>query len=324
MNIDTRTIHIEKPFTWAVAVFASRENPSQLLSTINAIKAADENERTLIDIMVNGNPQLASDISKLLRVSKSSTSSLVIRVWSISLGDKAHAWNQYVHQVWPGARCSFFVDGYVRVEPSALRLLDDGLTSCPGSLGGTGAPTTGRTAANSRRHLLAEGGLQGNLFALKKDTMNQLRQRKFNLPLGIYRTDSTLGAALAFGLDPSRHEWDLKGRIFVHPEVTWTTDERKWWHYAEIKSQFRRILRQAQGVLENKAVQNCLAHQKMAPEKLPYTVSELVLEWMQHYPDDARLVLRKNPLSKFALKKFSKHRDWSSAMQPPQLVEVIE
>lgn len=323
MKIDTQIIQIVKPFTWAVAVFAARENSIQLLSTINAIKEAAE-ERILIDVMVNGNPQLAPDISKLLKGSRLSTSSLVIRVWSILLGDKAHAWNQYVHQIWPGARCTFFVDGYVQVKGNALSLLDAGLTSSPSSLGGTGVPTTGRTAANLRRQMLAEGGIHGNFFALKNDTMNQLRQRQFNLPLGIYRTDSTLGAALAFGLDPSRQEWDIKGRIFVHPDVTWTTDERTWWHYAEIKSQFKRILRQAQGVLENKAVENFLAHQKMVPEKLPYTVSELVLEWVEHYPDDARLVLWKNPLSKFALKKFSKYRDWSSAMQPPQLVEVIE
>ena len=323
MKNNAQTSRTSNSFDWAVAVFAAREASDELLLTINAVKDAAAQCPAVIDVLVNGNQRLANDISELLTRQKSLTSSSVVRVWSIVLGDKAHAWNQYVHRVWPGAKMSFFVDGYVRLNADALRLLDEGVTAHPCALGGTGTPTTGRTAENLRQQMVTEGGLHGNFFALTQATMNQLRECNVHLPLGLYRTDSTLGAALAFGLDPSRCKWDLKGRIFVHPAVTWTTDERKWWCYAEVKSQFKRTLRQAQGVLENRAVRNFMVLQKLPLQKLPRTASALVLDWAENYPTEAGAVFWKNPLSRVALTKFKQPRDWSGAAQSPQLVSVI-
>lgn len=247
----------------------------------------------------------------------------VIRVWSIKLGDKAHAWNQYVHLVAPNAKLYFFVDGYVRMKLDALQLLDDGLVARAEALGATGVPTTGRTATVSRQRMLIEGGIQGNLFALKTQSMHALRQAHFNLPLGIYRTDATLGAVLAFGLDPSRNKWDLKGRVFVHPQATWTTSEKKWWRYAELNSQFKRMLRQSQGVLENEAVKDFLAVQRRAPRELPRTASELVLDWAKNHPDEVSALLWKTPLTRFALKKFLEPRDWTSADILPELIFTV-
>lgn len=324
MESNKQTSSTSNSFHWTVAVFAAREDSNELLLTIKTVKDAIGQCAAIIDVLVNGNQKLANDISGLLQCQKSSTSPSVVRIWSIALGDKAHTWNQYVHTVWPGAKMTFFVDGYVRLDPDALSLLDEGVTAHPCALGGTGTPSTGRTAENLRQQMLTEGGLHGNFFALTEAAINQIRQCHFNLPLGIYRTDSTLGAALAFGLNPSRYKWDLKSRVFVHPAVTWTTNERKWWRYAEVKSQFKRTLRQAQGVLENKAVQNFLALQKLPPQKLPPTASALVLDWAKNYPGEAGAVFWKNPLSRFALKKFKQPRDWSSAAQPPQLISVIQ
>jgi hypothetical protein len=306
-------------FLWAVAVFATRERPQELLTTIDAIIRA-ACERTAVDVMVNGNPQLAAEIAALIESRNLQDRHVVIRVWSLRLADKANAWNQYVHFVCRSAKLSFFVDGYVCVQDDAFSLLQTGMCADPQVLGGTGVPTTGKSAKSARSRMLLDGGMHGNLFALKEDVMKQLRQRKFNLPLGIYRNDSTLGAALAFGLDPARHEWNLKGRILVHPRVSWATDERKWWRYKDIKSHFKRLLRQAQGALENSAVRNHLAIQRLAPEMLPRTAAELVTEWVKSCPGDARNILWRTPLARFALRGFRQSRDWSAAEQAPELI----
>ncbi len=323
MTTDTHNATMPTSYVWAIAVFAARENACELLLTINTIVAAS-NQRTVIDIMVNGNPSLAKETARLLVETNLSTAGLAVRVWSVTLGDKAHAWNQYVHHVCPSAGLYFFVDGYVHLMRDALQLLDDGLTAHPNALGGTGVPTTGRTAAALRHQMLASGGMHGNLFALKAQTMQALRGKNFNLPLGIYRTDSTLGASLAFGLDPSKYEWDIKSRVLVHPQVTWTTSEKKWWRFAEIKSQFKRMLRQGQGILENKSVENFLSVQKRAPEQLPRTAAELVLGWVKQYPAEAASVMRRAPLSRLALDKFRDKRDWSCADELPVLVTTVE
>lgn len=312
-----------RPHVWAVAVFAAREKPAELYRTVQAIDAAAA-EHTVIDVMVNGNAGLATEVSRLINLGRSSNASTVIRVWSIFLGDKAHTWNQYVHHVWPGAKQTFFVDGYVRVRPDALKLLDAGMSAAPYALGGTGVPTAGRTASAAGKRMLTEGGIHGNLFALTNLVMLQLRQKKFHLPLGIYRTDGTLGAALAFGLDPSKNGWDLKRRILVHPSVSWATDEKTWWRYSEIKSQFKRILRQAQGELENCAVKDLLAGRRIAPEMLPHTASEMVLDWVRLHPNEVQGALLKNPLVWFALKKLREPRDWSAEAQLPQLISTIQ
>lgn len=319
MAIENQNAGRASAFSWAVAVFAARETPHELRSTLDAIVEA-ANAATVIDVMVNGNAALAAAIAQWLGAGKRGAGPAVVRVWSIALGDKAHAWNQYVHAVWPGAPLSFFVDGYVRLKPDALALLAAGMAASPGALGGTGVPTSGRTAAKLRQHMLAEGGMHGNLFVLTEAVMERLRQSRFHLPLGIYRTDSTLGAALAFGLDPSQYPWDIKNRVFVHPDASWTTEERKWWRYAEVKSQLKRLLRQSQGVLENLAVEDFLAHRKLAPADLPRTASELVLEWVERCPDKAGATLSRSPLSRIALKKFRAPRDWSAAEEAPALI----
>lgn len=307
---------------WAVAVFAARENAETLAATLRSIVNA-ACKPTVIDVMVNGNPGLATHLISHIKLINKCSAMATVRLWVVHLGDKAHAWNQYVHHVCPGANLYFFVDGYVCLEPDALQLLDDGLAANHESLAGTGVPSTGRTAVSLRQQMLAEGGIHGNLFVLKAQTLHTLQQRHFNLPLGIYRTDPTLGAALAFGLDPSTHAWDIKARVFVHPQATWTTSEKKWWRYAELKSQFKRMLRQGQGILENKAVENFLAVQKHSPEQLPRTAAELVLAWVKNNPREATAVLWGAPLSRLALQKFREPRDWSSANISPQLISTV-
>lgn len=322
MKNDELTSGTPLHFEWAVAIFAARESASELILTVDSVIFAAL-KSTIINVLVNGNDALAKDISEMLRPYQTTGSRSTIRVWTIALGDKAHAWNQYVHHVHPNARVHFFVDGYVCLSPDALGLLDDGLTARPDSLGGTGVPTSGRTASRLRQQMLSQGGMHGNLFALKAQTMHSLRQMHFRLPLGLYRTDSTLGAALAFGLNPSKYEWDIKTRVYVHPEVTWTTSKKKWWRYAEVKSQFKRILRQGQGVLENRAVENFLAFQKHSPEQLPRTAAELVLDWINSHPKEARSLFWQAPLSRLALKKFHLPHDWSKADVLPQLITTV-
>jgi hypothetical protein len=71
---------------------------------------------------------------------------LTLRIWSIPLGDKANAWNQYIHHLWAGQELVFFIDGYVRLNSDAIELLGGAVQSDPQALGGSGVPTVGRSA----------------------------------------------------------------------------------------------------------------------------------------------------------------------------------
>jgi len=306
-------------YPWSVAIFAARETPEELLATIDAIAQA-ATEPTVIDVMVNGNPGLAAEITALSATMSPPEDSVCLRVWSLALGGKAHAWNQYLHFVWPGTETAFFVDGYARPRPDAFRLLAAAMSSAPRSLAGTGIPSSGKSAQRAREELLRDGGLQGNFFAIKQSAMHALRDSNFELPLGLYGFDSLLGAVLAFGLDPSKHPWSVKEFILVHPDVTWTVDEKKWWRYSTVKTHFKRILNNALRVLVVQATKNFLAQRKLPPEQLPRTVEDFVLDWVKRCPDEARKTLWKSPLCRLALAKLREPRDWSAAEQAPAML----
>jgi len=304
---------------WSIAIFTAREQPSELLATIVAAMQASS-KNTVIDVMVNGNLSLADNICKNITTIKLTVDSPLIRVWFIKLGGKAHAWNQYVHQVWPGSKLAFFIDGYARISTSAMSLLSVGMSNAADAIAGTGVPSSGSTAVKLREDTLREGGLHGAFFAIKEDTMLALRQRSFRLPLGLYGFDTLLGAVLAFGLDPSVNEWNPKKCIFVHPDVTWIIDEKKWWRYSVIKTQFNRIQNNALRKLVVGATKDHLAKRKMRPEKIPRTIEEFIFNWVTANPDEAKATLIKYPLCRLILRKLSEPRDWSAADIAPKLI----
>lgn len=149
--------------------------------------------------------------------------------------------------------------------------------------------------------------------------MRELKRRSFKLPLGLYRTDSLIGAVLNFNLDPAKYRWD-SSRILVHPGATWDIPTSKWWRFKDVRTHSRRIVRQAQGVLENAAVRDHLAIRKIVPEDLPSNVEDLVLNWISNNPQQARRLFQRQPLTFYAARKLRKRKDWSDAGLSPNLL----
>lgn len=305
------------PTTQCVAIFASREECTTLQRTIDSVRAAT-GPRDIVDVLVNGNSGLVESLCR--RLPLGDVDAVRVRVWWIALGDKAHAWNQYMHDLRTDGDATFFLDGYVSVRPDAFRLLAAAAAASPGALAATGVPTSGRSASRMRRDMLRDGGLHGNLFMLTSRAMQSIRRTGIRLPLGLYRTDSTIGAALAFGLDPARNQWDPKRFIVVQPKATWTTEPKHWWSYTQCIAQLKRIRRQAQGALENAAVQQLFAGQRRLPHELPATVEDLLLDWAEFCPDDVRRLTSRSPLRRAALGALQTRRHRSDASQPPALV----
>lgn len=303
---------------WAIVIFAARESPDLLLLTLKAALAASRNTAH-VDILVNGNPELATAIAGLSGTSLRPDMAPLVRVWSLAQGDKANTWNSYLHHIWQGESISFFIDGYVRLNPDAIELLGNAVEAQPTVLGGTGVPSMGRTAAAMRAHMAEHGGFHGNLCCIKGEVIRQIRQRNIRLPFGLYRVDSLMGALLSFGLDPCNNSWD-RHRILVHPEASWQTDTRHWWRPSDVKAQVKRILRQARGVLENEAVKQLFVAQKIQPEQLPTTARALVLQWVEHCPEQVHAILSKSILARKALKEIQTTADKLADGCPPTLI----
>ncbi|MGI9026569.1 MAG: hypothetical protein ACR2GP_13525, partial [Burkholderiaceae bacterium] len=154
--------------------------------------------------------------------------------------------------------------------------------------------------------------------ALRGPVVALLRSRGIRLPFGIYRNDSLLGAIMCFSADPSAHRWDAK-RIAVVPGASWSNETLRLTRWSSVVAHWKRMQRQAQGVLENAAVRQHLALDRLPPESLPRTVAELVARWRAAHPDKALALLR-HPLRRRAARQLALRRDWSLAELPPELL----
>lgn len=309
-----------KPATsrWAVALFTSRESIEVLSRTILALVPAIQSS-TCVDVVVNRNHTLALQASKLVQGIGVAEGETRLRVWRVITGDKAHAWNQYVYGIWPGAERTFFVDGYVRVHPQALRRLSEALDADEHALAATGIPHCGRSAETLARQMEAEHGIHGNLYLLRGQVLKFLRHQSFTLPLGIYRTDPLLGAVIKFSLDPTRYNWDPM-RIHVVREASWDYRPLSSRNPGDWLIQFRRIFRQGRGVFENLAAQRHLDHEHRPLADLPETASELIGQWMTSHPREVWRAIVRRPIASLALHSGGNPKVWSDVHVPPELM----
>lgn len=317
MSIDPETVP-RSSFEQTVAIFSSREDVQTLLKTIEATKRAVHCARACIDVVVNGNRALADALPSHLNLGApdSSATGRVLKIWFVTMGDKAHAWNEYTQRIWPKSQFAFFVDGMARPNADAFDAMASGMSNNVEAWGATAVPTHGMSARSQRRILLTEGGIQGNLYAVRGVILRQLVDSGFALPRGIYRTDPLLAAALCFSLDPANNVWNSK-RIHVEIAASWDYDALKWWRFRDLVTHFRRVRRQHQGVLENAAIKQWLAVEKKSPSALPETAAEMVAAWMRRHPNDADKLLKSHRWCREALERLLAPRDWSAVSIAP-------
>ena len=272
----------------AVVIFAARESPEVLLKTLTmATRSCGSSAQ--IEVVVNGNRALSHEIAARIStlqilnyhagtqkpVAEAQLRSVPINVWDIEFGDKANAWNQYIHSIWSGERLAFFVDGNVYLNPNAISELGRVTLGDPYAIAGTGVPTQGRSATAVRDELLEWGGLHGNFCCIKGLTLQEIKSRNIRLPLALYRVDSLMGALLGLGLDPKGQDWQ-KERIAIASKASWTTDRWSLIKLRDIHSQFKRLLRQFKGGFEKRAFRHYLEEQKGLPEMMPETSPQMV------------------------------------------------
>lgn len=302
---------------WAIAIFAARETPSVLAGTVRAAIAACTGRRATIDVLVNGNQALAADFADLAEAIP--PGACVLRVWSIAAPDKAHTWNEYVHRIWDTGGTAFFIDGYARVKPDALDAIDQRLASSPNAMAASGVPTCGRSATRLREQMLSRGGIHGNLYALTAASMRALRNTGFRLPLGIYRADPMLGAALTFRLDPANSPW-TRGSVVSVAGATWDVDGISTLNVKNVVAYFKRRLRQAHGVLESRAFREHMAVRHLPLQLLPATARDMVNEWLAAQPAQARSLFLKRPACLYAARQLRAARNWSATQVAPVLL----
>lgn len=308
---------------WSVAIITSREQIDVLSETLDAVLVAVRGRDCVVDVIANGNPALAERAATYVRSLPKDSVGVTIRVWSIALGDKSHAINECINRLWPGSEIAFFVDGYAKVVPIALSAIDTGLREAPEAKAASGVPSSGRSAAFIRNALLTEGGITGALYAVRGTMMQDMRRLGFRLPLGMYRTDPTLGAAICFDLNPAANDWNQR-RIVVCADATFTVRPKSPFQLSDLKTHFNRLVNVTWGAFIVEAVKNHLAVRRRAPEEMPGTALQLVRAWAKECPLHALLLAARRPLVFLALRRAQNLQNWSSVGIPPKLLIEVK
>ncbi|MFN7917899.1 MAG: hypothetical protein U0Q55_21305 [Vicinamibacterales bacterium] len=304
------------PLRWCVAIFSARETARTLASTLDAARAAVSTHPATIDLIVNGNARLAEALAARVSRSGRGSAGVATRVWSLALRDKAHAWNAYVHDIWPGAGSPCFMDGCITVSAADLSALQARFEGSAQAMVAAAVPTAGRSAAAIRELMLRNPQIHGSLYAVRDTAMAQMRAAGFRLPLGFYRSDSLLGTLVNFNFDPATHEWDDR-RIAVTREASWTMPLKSPWNPADVSAQLRRMTRQAVGRLEEAAIKELFYDRRTSIDVLTPQPLGLVDEWQRRVPDSPNRPLMRSLLARVRMAHLRRRTDWRRSSEPP-------
>lgn len=208
-----------------------------------------------------------------------------VHLVSITLGDKANAWNVFVHEIAPpGAAQYFFIDGDVRAVPGALDAMAQALALHPQANGASALPKSGRGIAAFQRDMLENHGVAGNLYGLRGTFVERIRTQGIRMPIGTIGEDALMGAML---------KWDLRGdtrwdnsKVVVAPEAGFEFDSVSPWLPREWKKYFRRRVRYSIRGYQNKILGRAVQPDGFAA--LPKHVADLY----PRYPEILKLEWR--------------------------------
>ncbi len=173
--------------TISVCIFA-RDEERTLASCVGALDASGLGIRDRVHILVNGCRDNTALVANAL--AKADTR---ITVHILPIGDKANAWNEYVHRL-ADTQCSMhvFIDGDVTPSAGALTALGRVSVDSSEAYGVAALPASGRSRRRWAERLLDNHYLSGNLYALTATGIDAFRQSEIWLPIGATGEDGLI------------------------------------------------------------------------------------------------------------------------------------
>jgi hypothetical protein len=235
-----------------------------------------------VEVSVNGNQELATAIRAQPLHKDWVGTAHRLRFWSIALGDKAYAWNEYVHRSWPGAALTFLVDGYARVHPLTLTAQAEILATQPQAMAAIGVRATGLNAERLAQGLQQQGGLHCNLLALRDTSVQAMGRRGAPLQVGRYRADSSFCVTLVSGLDLPAQGWEGRRFRAVTLKAKWTIPPLRLLSWNLLQLRLRLCLRRTRDDLENSGARYHRQIQQRGSDSPAPTVETFEARWAKY------------------------------------------
>ena len=254
----------------AVAIFAHNE-----ARHIGACLASLPLERRdiAVHLLVNGSTDATAAIGRAVAARHPG-----LTVHEFAEGGKAHTWNRFVHEVLadplPGA--VIFMDGDARIAPGSFDALVQALRDQPRANAVAGLPLNGRSHGRYQAMLRADGGLFGDLYALRGRFLQRIREDGLRLPMDLIGDDGLIAAWAATDLGTDA-DWD-RARLghadaagFLCEPVS-ALSPRSW------RLQYRRMIAYAVRHFQNRIVSHIMRAQ--GPAGLPERLATLYPDWL--------------------------------------------
>ncbi len=265
----------KRPSSWPVAVFAHNE-ARNIIACLDSLQSA-----AAVPCECHVLANACTDETEAL-VREYSASHPNVHLLSIALGDKANAWNVFVHEIAPHdtTHC-FFIDGDVRATPGSLDVMAQALAQHPQANGVSALPRSGRGLDAFQRDMLKDNGVAGNLYGLRGEFVERIFNQAIRMPVGTIGEDALMGAML---------KWDLRGdtrwdnsKVVVAQEAGFEFDSVSPWLPREWKKYFRRRVRYSVRGFQNKMLGQAI--QPGGFVSLPRQINDLYLR----YPEVLKL-----------------------------------
>lgn len=225
-----------QPQGWPVAVFAHNE-ARHILACLDSLERAAAGQPLSVHVLANGCRDATAEVAR-----KHARRGGDIRVVEIALGDKANAWNTYIHDLAPRAPIHFFIDGDVRADPHALPRMAETLLASPRHNAISAMPGNGRDRAGIRRRMLRFGRVAGNLYALSGAFVEQLKAAERRMPVGFIGEDWLVACMAKQDYTRLAMQTPNQGLVF-NPEATFSIRSLSPWRPRDWRTYVRRLVR---------------------------------------------------------------------------------
>ncbi|MDQ3185011.1 MAG: glycosyltransferase [Pseudomonadota bacterium] len=245
-----QTTHLmpsDVPRRRAIGVFAHNES-RKILACLEALRLSPMLPNTTCYVIANG-----CNDDTVAHVTEYALKETWVNVVALEVGDKANAWNHFVHDIAPEAESYFFTDGDCQVETGSLQRLEESLLSDKNVNAASGIPSHHNISFGVFRHdITRHGGFAGNLYALSQDFVGRLRAQRIRLPQGLIGDDSLVGALALWNLDPSSR-WNYD-HVRVVPTATFRYESIIWASFFDPMFYIRRLRRYSLRHFQNQLI----------------------------------------------------------------------
>lgn len=259
--------------TIAVGIFAHNE-ARRIAACLASLPL--ERRDIVFHLLING---ATDQTAAIARTVAGQYPSLVIH--ELTLGGKARTWNRFVHEILPAAMPAtvIFMDGDAQIAPGSLDALGRALVTQRSVNAVAGLPLNGRSHVQYQAMIREEGGLFGDLYALRGSFLQRIRDSELRLPVDLVGDDGLVAAWAATDLGPDAY-WDRARQGYAEDagffcEPVALTSPRGW------RMQYKRWISYA-----TRHYQNCIISQIMGdagPTGLPERLSDLYPVWLPQF-----------------------------------------